>query len=87
MRVSRISRPGALYGASASAKTFETIDEEFANPIDFEEVSDVNIPNVIHTESYLHMPGFVGPNRKFPKDSNLVNSVKKYKGRQVENPF
>ena len=57
MRIARISRPGALYGASVSSQTSETIDETIVNPFDPEEVPDVHISNVLGTESYSHMPG------------------------------
>ena len=36
MWISRIGRPGALYGASISAKTFEVARHVILNPIDFE---------------------------------------------------
>ena len=72
MRIARIARPVALYGATVSSKTFETIDGE----IDFDEVADVSIPNVIDTESYSHMPRLEDSDRKFPKDANRVNLVK-----------
>ena len=56
--VARIARPVALYGASASAQTAETIDETIVNPIDFEEVGDVNVARLIDMGPYSHMPGF-----------------------------
>lgn len=36
MRIAKIARPGALYGAAVSAQTFETIDDTIVNPIDCE---------------------------------------------------
>ena len=52
MRIARIARPGALCDASASAQTFGTIGESIVNPMDFEEVADVDIVSkVIEAES------------------------------------
>ena len=42
MRISRIARPGSWYYAPVSEQIFETPDGEIINPIDFEEMVDVN---------------------------------------------
>ena len=87
MRISRIARPGALRAASASARTFATIGESIINPIDFDEVPDVNTARVIGLESYSHMPGLWDFDRNFKKEAGRVNSPMEVKGRQVGNPF
>ena len=61
MRIARIATPEALYGASASAQTFEKIDETAISPVDSEEVTYVNIARSIDMESYSHMPCFDDP--------------------------
>ena len=45
MRISRIARHCALYGASIAAKTFDALYQVVLNPIDFDEVIDVHIEN------------------------------------------
>ena len=87
MWISTISRPGALYGASASAQTFETIEESTINPSGFEEIIDVTLARAIGEENYSHMPGFEEFGRKSKKDANRANLMKKIKGRRVGNPF
>ena len=72
-RNSRIARTGALYGASVSGRTFETIGETTINPIDLEEVVDVNVSKVLGANSYPRVPRFEGTGRNFPKSANLVN--------------
>ena len=67
MWVARIERPGALYDASFPSQTSETAGETIINPIDFEEVADVDVSKLIGADSYAHMPGFGGINRKPPK--------------------
>ena len=37
MRIASIERPGALYGAATSARTFEDVGRSIWNPRDFEE--------------------------------------------------
>ena len=59
--------------SSVSAQTFETFGETVVNPIDFEEVADVNVAKSIEADPYSHMPCFGDFNRKSPEDANLVN--------------
>ena len=76
MRIARIARPGALYGALASAQTFETIEETTIHPIDFESISDVNMARATSAWNYPHMPGFEEYGRKFKngqRDASRVN--------------
>ena len=82
MRIARISRPGAFYGASVSAKTFEAIGESIVNPIDLEEIFDVNMGNSMRAEKYSHIRGFVEFAQKFKKnkiDANRANLFLKIK--------
>ena len=67
MWISRISRPGPLYDASASVQTSETIDETIVNPIDSGEVFDVNVASMIDMGYYSHIPGFRGCDRDFKR--------------------
>ena len=57
MLIGRIARPGALYDASVSAQTSETVDAEIS-PVDFEEVVDVSVTKLLGADSYSNMPGF-----------------------------
>ena len=66
MRIARGSGPGALYGASAPAETFETIEESIINQSDIEEISDANSARAAEVERYSHMPGFGGGSRENP---------------------
>ena len=64
----RIAIPGALYDASVSAQTCETIDVEVINPIDFEEVGAVNVTKALEARPYSHMPGFEDTDRNPQRD-------------------
>ena len=87
MRIARIAMPGALCGESASAQNSGTFGETVINPIDFEEITDVNIDKVLGADSYSHMPGFAGSDRKSPKDLNRDNLLKKYMSAYQKNNF
>ena len=51
MRIARISRPRALYGASVDGRTSETIGgESVVNPIDCAEVFDVHLARAADAE-------------------------------------
>ena len=58
MRISRIARPGALYGASVSAQTSDEADETNINPIDFEEMVDLNLSQPTGNIQHNHIEGF-----------------------------
>ena len=77
MRSARIERPESLYDSSSSAKTFETIGESIINPIDFEEVADVNLTKELEAHSYSRLPDFVGFSRNSPNSSNRADSMEK----------
>ena len=79
MRIARIARPGALYDASVTAQTFETIDVTIISPTDFEGIVDVNSTTVIGANSYARIPGFGGFRRNSSKSANRVNLMKKRK--------
>ena len=57
-RIARISRPDALYGATASAQTSERIDEAIMNPIDFAEIVDVNLTKSAGNMKRYRVQGF-----------------------------
>ena len=79
MRIARIARPGALYDASVSSQTFETIGEMAINPIDFDEAADVNVAKLIGSNYYSNITGFWDINRKSPNNANRVNFLKRNK--------
>ena len=56
MRISRIAIPGALYDASVSAQTSVVVGESIINPIDPEELADVNFAKVLGDPSHSHIP-------------------------------
>ena len=78
IRISRIARPGALYGASVSAQTSETIDDAIVNPIDFDEFVDADSAKVLETNSHPHITGFGEFSRAFPTSANSENSALQY---------
>ena len=65
MWIAKIASPDALYGATASARTFETIDWPIVNPIDFDGIVDVGAARVTGAGNYPHVPGFEEYGRKF----------------------
>ena len=67
MLIARIAMPDALYGASVSAKTFESINESITNPIDFNDVVDVYLTKAIGGISHSHIPCFDAYSRNFSK--------------------
>ena len=67
MWIATIARPGALYGASASSQTFETIGGSIVNPSDSEEIVDVDFAMADDAENYSRMHGLGGVGRKFKK--------------------
>ena len=50
-RIGRISRPGKLNGESASAQTFEAINETIISPIDFDDVVEADLTELRGTPS------------------------------------
>ena len=83
MRITRIARPDALYGASVSARTSETIEESIINPIDPDEVVDANLVRAKNTGKYSRMPGNYEYGRKFKKGVREANRANLSMGRQV----
>ena len=76
-----------MYGASASAQTFEPIRESAMNAIDVADLDDVDLAMAVEAGNYSHMPGFEEFGRKSNEDVNRANLLKKIKGRQIENPL
>ena len=58
IRIAIIARPGVTHDASASVQTFETMGGPIVNPIDFEELDDVNVARAASAANYPHMRGF-----------------------------
>ena len=79
MRISRIAGPGALYDADVSASTPETIPDTIINPIDFEEIADVDVAKAIGANPHSHIPGFEEFIRNSPKVANMLNVLEKIK--------
>ena len=74
MRISRISMPVALYGASIPARTFEMGDQAILNPIDFDGV----VVNISHATENLESPHMEGADEflaKRPNDLDGVNTT------------
>ena len=59
MRIARITRLGALYGASISAGTFDEVGQVVLKPIDFREVIDVHITNAVGGIQFAHMEDMI----------------------------
>ena len=55
MRIARIARPYSLYDASVSAQTSEADDQVILNPIDFDEIFDVNLTNEAGNFIHVHI--------------------------------
>ena len=55
MLVDRIPSPDALYGASILAQTFEPSPQVVLNPIDFADVTDVNIAKSVKNIKFPHI--------------------------------
>ena len=90
MRVSRISIPGAPSEASASALTFEKIEETILNPIDPGEIADLAMARAASEGNYSNMPGYEEYGRKSKngqREASRLNLLKRIKGRQIENAF
>ena len=77
MRIARIARPDALYDASVSAQTCDTIDETIIYPIDIDEIDDLDLAKDLGANSHPRIPGFGGFSRNSPKSANMVDSLKK----------
>ena len=82
MRISRIARPDALYGASESAHTFDAIYESIVNPRDFCDVADVNLERAAIAVNYSHMPGFEVYGRESKNGRREANRLNLPKGRK-----
>ena len=77
MRLSGISRTGAIYDASASARTFETFGEFYVGEIDFSKnVTDAS-SEVLAKPGCSRIPGFDGFIESREVDMNNVNILKK----------
>ena len=75
MRVARIGRHGALYYASASAQTFETVDGTKINPIHCDEIVDANLTRSIGNIKRKRIQCYDGSRRKSPGSVNRANST------------
>ena len=53
----RIARHGDSYGAAVSAQTSESIDESIINPIDIEEIAEVNLTKSTGNIKHKHIQG------------------------------
>ena len=62
-----VARPYALFGASAAARTFATIEGWVVNPSYFGWISDMNLASSTDAGNYSHMPGFEEYARKFKR--------------------
>ena len=72
MRIARIYRPDALYGASISAHIVEASGQVVVNPIDFEEAVGVNISHSDGDIKFAHIErcdAFLRRNRKMRTDT------------------
>ena len=81
MRIARIARPEALYGASVLAQTFEAADEAILNPIDFDGIADLDLAKAtggIKNNHIRRCDEFMG---KYSMGSNRVNLREKIKDR------
>ena len=58
MRIDRIARQGALYDASTSAPAFDGVDQVIQNPIDFEEIVNVNLASPAGNFKFPHVQGY-----------------------------
>ena len=58
MRIARIARTEALYDASVAARTFEAAEETILNPIDFEEIVDLDLAISAGDIQHSHIRGF-----------------------------
>ena len=67
MRISRIANPCALYGASVSAQTFDSMDDAIINPIDFDAIAESHLEKAMATITHPHIPGFDEFSRKFAR--------------------
>ena len=57
-RIARISRPGALYDASISAKTFEDFGRSIGNLSDSDEVFEARVTKANGNLKFPHINGF-----------------------------
>ena len=60
MRIDRIAIPDSLRGASVRAQTFEAEADAILNPIDSEEVVDLDLPNATEISHRKHIKGLRG---------------------------
>ena len=73
MRIARIAMPGALYGASAVAKTFGDVKRSGENPGVFDEVCDTSITSEAGNIKFARVGGFSEFMEKKLNDVNRVN--------------
>ena len=57
-RISRISRPGALYDAPISAQTFEDVGRVLVNLIDFDGVVDAHVTKATGNLKFPQIRGY-----------------------------
>ena len=84
MRTARISKTDAFYGASASAQNSEAIDEEVIDPIDLDEIADVNLTPAIDNIAHGHIQGFDELKLEFSK--NVTDRIFLRNKKRVGNP-
>ena len=77
MRAARIVRPDALYDASIPARTFEAAGQAILNPIDLDEVIDVNIANSTGDLKFTLIDRYGEFIANKSKDVNRVSRIKK----------
>ena len=73
MQIARIARPGALYGASVSARTFEEAGHAVLNMGGFKEIVDVNSTKATDNIQHPHINRLSEFLAKMSKYANVVN--------------
>ena len=86
IRIARIARPDALYGASVSAQAFGSVGESVINPNDFDAISVVNLTKDIRNITHNRIPCFDEFMMKFTNSVNrayLINQIKRSGNRKL----
>ena len=71
--ISRIALPGALYDASISVQTCGEVEQGILNPVDIDNLVDVNIAKSTADIKFPHIQGYSGFLALKTGDSNRVN--------------
>ena len=85
MRIARIARPGAAYGASVTAQTFAYGGRVLGNPISFGEAIGTNVTSAKGNLKFSHENGSAVFLENKSKDSDKVNLLNKNKKKAVPN--